>query len=168
MPWDNSNATTLLRIHSSSLKQKHVRPRSCFLVSAQTKSLVQELAASINFVSTSAGMGNVIGALPSPRSQVRAVLVKKRTTGGTNYSSTTLLLRSVITMANMVTDPANTASTVALAVLDFLIGLSIIAIVATAIKRRRNTKRQKAMVVDQQWIGETVKGTLFSKHCEPV
>ncbi len=108
-------------------------------------------------------MGNVIGALPLTRTQVRAFLVKERTIGDTNHSSTTLLLRCVITMANMVTDPDNPASAGALAVLGFLVGLSIIAIVATAIKRRRNTKRQKAMVVDPQWIGETMKGTLFSK-----
>ena len=108
-------------------------------------------------------MGNVIERLSPSLPEKPPVLIKERSTSDTNYSSTTLLLRSVIIMANMVTDPSNPASAGALAALGFLIGLSIIAIVATAIKRRRNTKRQKAMVVDQQWIAETVKGMLFSK-----
>ena len=72
-------------------------------------------------------------------------------------------MRSVATMTDIVADSANTVPIGAIAVLGFFVGISIILIIAKVIKGRRDPKRKKAMVADQQWLSDTGKGTLLSR-----
>lgn len=66
-------------------------------------------------------------------------------------------------MTDVVADSANTVPIGAIAVLGFFVGISIILIIAKVIKGRRDPKRKKAMVADQQWLNDTGKGTLLSR-----
>lgn len=57
-------------------------------------------------------------------------------------------------------DSGNSMTIGAVAVLGFLIGLSIMAIFARAMRRRCDARRSSAMAADQEWHGSTGTGVV--------
>lgn len=97
----------------------------------------------------------------SSRLRFRDVLGEEQMTGG--KLPRLCLCVGVAIEADIVADSANPVTIGAIAVLGFLVGLSIVTIFARVMRRRRDSKRISAMVADQEWHCQTGTG-VFAVH----